>query len=333
MLRNIYFPLLALCVLSACDSGLSKEKAEKDTRNDQYDAPVLLIHGGAGSITPERLGDTLAAKYEAALQSAMQIGWKILENKGTATEAVSATIVYLENNPLFNAGKGSVLNAQGHVENDASIMDGKTLTAGAVAGIQGIQNPILAALAVKEKSPHVLLTGHGAKKFLMQEGFDTVPAEYFLTPKRRSQRAEILQANKHGTVGAIALDQHGNLAAGTSTGGMHLKAYGRVGDSPVIGAGTYANNATCAVSCTGHGEYFITNAVAYDMSARMQYGGQEIGDAAHAIIQETLKKQQAQGGLIALSHTGQWTMSFNTEGMFRGFHTRDSSGVMLFKTP
>ena len=301
---------------------------------------VLVIHGGAGNITKNNLADSTA--YKDKLQEALQKGSDTLKKGGTSLDAVVVVIKILEDSPLFNAGKGSVFNSEGKNEMDAAIMDGKTLKAGAVAGVTTVKNPITAARAVMEKTVHVMLTGAGADKFAKEAGLEIVDPSYFFTQKRWDQylkgktKSDSIDNDpihtKHGTVGAVALDIYGNLAAATSTGGLSNKKYGRVGDSPIIGAGTYANNKTCAVSCTGTGEYFIRNVVAYDVSALMEYKGFTVNKAADYIINEKLKSQGGDGGLIALDANGNFTMTFNTSGMFRGYSNSDGEiKVMLFK--
>ncbi len=281
---------------------------------------ALVIHGGAGNITRENLPDSMAAEYYRELQAALVVGHRILDTGGTALDAVEAVVRYLEDCPLFNAGKGAVFTAEGKNELDASIMDGATGMAGAVAGVTTLKNPISAARAVMEKSPHVMLAGKGAEAFAMQQGLEIVPPSYFHTPDRYKSWQEAKEKlDKKGTVGAVALDKKGNLAAATSTGGMMMKQWGRIGDAPVIGAGTYASNQSCAVSCTGHGEYFIRNAVAYDLSARMQYAGTSLHNGAHEILHVKLKEQGGTGGLIAIDKNGNFVMDFNTTGMFRGY--------------
>ncbi len=232
-----------------------------------------MIHGGAGVITRDRMTPELDKEYRTALMEAMNKGREILSAGGTALEAVEKTINIMENNPLFNAGKGAVFTNEGRNELDAAIMDGSTLAAGSVAGVMDIKNPITAARYVMTKSPHVMLAGAGASQFAKEQGLEIVPPSYFYTEKRYNELQELLKKEKFGTVGCCALDKNGNLAAGTSTGGMTNKKYNRIGDAPIIGAGTYANNATCAVSATGHGEYFIRWTVAHDISALMEYKG------------------------------------------------------------
>ena len=299
---------------------------------------VLVIHGGAGS---GKMNDERSKAAWLKIKEALDAGVAILKNNGTSLDAVETVIRMLEDSPLFNAGKGSVFTAEGKNEMDASIMDGKTLKAGAVAGVTTIKNPISAARAVMEKSNHVMLVDVGAEKFAKQQGLEIVDPSYFYTKERWDELQKAKQQEKplqkdtvthHGTVGAVALDQDGNLAAATSTGGMTNKMKGRIGDSPIIGAGTYANNKTCAVSCTGHGEFFIRNVVAYDISALMEYRGMSLDEAATHEIQEKLKAQGAEGGLIAVDKDGNITMPFNTEAMFRGYITSDGAVyIRLFK--
>ncbi len=262
----------------------------------------------------------------------LKAGAAVLSRGGSSLDAVETCIRMMEDSPLFNAGKGSVFTEEGKNEMDASIMDGRTLKAGAVAGVTIIKNPISAARAVMEKSKHVLLIDGGAEKFAKAQGLEIVPTSYFFTKQRWDEFQKIHKqemnhkpdsVKSHGTVGAVALDSHGDLAAGTSTGGMTNKMKGRVGDSPIIGAGTYANNNTCAISCTGHGEYFIRNVVAFDISARMEYKGQSLSEASGDIINVKLKSQGADGGLIAIDRHGNIAMPFNTALMFRGTISSD----------
>lgn len=287
---------------------------------------AIAIHGGAGAILKENMTPELDSAYRQALDEALSIGEAILKEGGAAMDAVEQTIVYLENCPLFNAGKGAVLTYDGIAELDASFMDGATQKAGAVGGMRIIKNPIRAARAVMERSPHVLLTGPGAEAFAREQGLDTVPNDYFITEKRlenwkrsHQKTGAVLKRDYFGTVGCVALDKSGNLAAGTSTGGMQDKRYNRFGDSPIIGAGTYADNATCAVSCTGHGEFFMRFVVAYDLAARMAYLGEDVKTAAEFIIHTKLPEKGGTGGLIALDKQGRISMPFNTGGMYRGY--------------
>ncbi len=288
---------------------------------------VLVIHGGAGGTVGQKMAEEVQLQYTTKMTEVLKAGAAVLSGGGTSMDAVETCIRMMEDSPLFNAGKGAVFTEEGKNEMDASIMDGKTLKAGAVAGVTTIKNPISAARAVMEKSKHVMLIDGGAEKFAKDQGLEIVDPSYFYTKQRWDEFQKVHQlelnhkpdsAKGHGTVGAVALDSHGDLAAGTSTGGMTNKMKGRIGDSPVIGAGTYANNNTCAVSCTGHGEYFIRNVVAYDVSARMEYKGQSLQEAAGEVINKKLKSQGAEGGLIAVDRNGNIAMPFNTAMMFRG---------------
>lgn len=293
---------------------------------------LLVIHGGAGGITRENLPDTLVQRYYNELRAALIIGHRILDGGGTSLDAVESVVRYLEDCPLFNAGRGAVFTWDGRNELDASIMDGATGKAGAVAGVTTVKNPITAARAVMEKSPHVMLAGRGAELFASEQNLEIVDPSWFFTEERYQGYLKAKERfDKSGTVGAVALDKDGNLAAATSTGGMTLKRYGRIGDSPVIGAGTFADNNSCAVSCTGHGEYFIRNAVAYDMAAQMKYLGISVKKAAHDILHQKLESQGGTGGLIAIDKDGNYTMDFNTVGMYRGVLYPDgTTKVMIF---
>jgi beta-aspartyl-peptidase (threonine type) len=302
---------------------------------------VLVIHGGAGSANKDKANDERDKVAWLKIKEALNAGATILRNNGTSLDAVEKVIKMLEDSPLFNAGKGSVFTAEGKNEMDASIMDGKTMKAGAVAGVTTIKNPISAARAVMEKSNHVMLADGGAEIFAKQQGLEIVDPSYFYTKERWDQLQKAKQQEKqmhkdtvthHGTVGAVALDMNGNLAAATSTGGMTNKMKGRIGDSPIIGAGTYANNNTCAVSCTGHGEFFIRNVVAYDISAQMEYRGTTLDEAATHEVMEKLKGQGAEGGLIAVDKDGNISMPFNTQAMLRGYITSEGAEyIRLFK--
>jgi beta-aspartyl-peptidase (threonine type) len=333
-MRYLLFSLFAL-LLFACQPAEQAPEAAADQQDARTERPdyVLVIHGGAGAIRKENMTAEMDSAYRAGLREAMKVGEAILKNGGTAMDAIEATLHQLEDNHLFNAGKGAVMTNTGTIELDASFMDGATGNAGAVAGIKTIRHPVSAARMVMERSPHVFLTGRGAEQYAAENGLETVDSSYFYTDRRarQLQRAKDREqqkqsaapadweASKYGTVGAAALDKDGNLAAATSTGGMTNKRWGRVGDVPVIGAGTYANNETCAVSCTGHGEYFIRNVVAYDLSAKMAYQGLSLAEAAEEIVMQKLVKQGGSGGLIAVDKDGNVTMPFNSAGMFRGF--------------
>lgn len=287
---------------------------------------VLVIHGGAGDLTNSYQNQETRQKYYCALDSALMIGNNILEKGGESIRAVIAVVNYLENNPMFNAGKGATCTAGGTFELDASIMDGRDLSAGAVAGVKTIKNPITAALAVKNNSSHVILCGQGAEEFAKEQQLDLVDNSYFATPRTMKWVEELkAKSKKNGTVGCVALDKNGNLAAGTSTGGMFKKKWGRIGDSPVIGAGTYADNNTCAVSCTGHGEYYIRNVVAYDVTARMKYLNESVDKAAGYIINQKLSNEKGSGGLIAVDKDGNIAMPFNSSGMFRGYIIKEKN--------
>jgi beta-aspartyl-peptidase (threonine type) len=293
---------------------------------------TIVIHGGAGTLSPENMSQAEEKAYTSKLGEAVETGYRILEAGGTAVEAVTASVRILEDSPLFNAGKGAVFTSEGKNELDASIMDGSTLAAGAVAGVTTIKNPIEAARAVMLNSPHVLLSGKGAEKFAELSGLEMVDNSYFYTEHRYKRLQEMLkedegdsgltESRKYGTVGVLALDSHGNLAAGTSTGGMTNKKFGRIGDTPIIGAGTYADNRTCAVSSTGHGEYFIRKVVAYDIAAKVRYAGMTLQEACEKVIYEELPALGGTGGVIALDPKGTIAMVFNTKGMYRAFRQK-----------
>lgn len=291
---------------------------------------AIVIHGGAGTITRVNMTEEKEAVYRAKLSEALKTGYDILVSGGTAMNAVEATIHILEDSPLFNAGKGAVFTSAGTNEMDASIMDGNTLQAGAVAGVKTIKNPISAARKVMEKTWHVMLSGEGADHFAKEQGLTIVSPDYFYTEKRWKslQKAKEKAQEKHGTVGCVALDKMGNLAAGTSTGGMTNKRWGRIGDSPIIGAGTYANNLTCGVSGTGQGEYFIRGNTAYDISALMEYKNLSLKEAAQRVI-DKLTKRGGTGGVIAMDAKGNIAMPFNTEGMYRGYILPDGNPQIL----
>ena len=277
----------------------------------------IAIHGGAGTITRKNMTPGKENAYRSKLKETLNAGYSILDKGGTSLDAVEATIRIMENSELFNAGKGAVFTNAGTNELDASIMDGSNLKAGAVARVRTVKNPISAARKVMEETWHVMLSGDGADKFAKEQGLDIVDPNYFYT-QRRWDSLKKIQVEKHGTVGCVALDKHGNLAAGTSTGGLTNKRWGRVGDSPIIGAGTYANNQTCAVSGTGQGEYFIRGNVAYDVSAIMEYKGKSVGEAAQNVIRK-LSDKGGNGGIITMDSKGNISMPFNTAGMYRGF--------------
>jgi len=288
---------------------------------------AIAIHGGAGTITRKNMTPEKESAYRSKLEEALNTGYAILENGGTSLDAVESTIRIMEDSELFNAGKGAVFTNAGTNELDASIMDGINLKAGAVAGVKTIKNPISAARKVMEETWHVMLSGDGADEFAKEQNLDIVDPIYFYT-QRRWDSLKKTQTKKHGTVGCVALDKKGNLAAGTSTGGLTNKQWGRVGDSPIIGAGTYANNKTCAVSGTGQGEYFIRGNVAYDVSAIMEYENESVGKAARKVISK-LSDLGGEGGVIAMDSHGNISMPFNTSGMYRGFRKSNSSAKIL----
>ncbi|WP_211236779.1 isoaspartyl peptidase/L-asparaginase family protein [Sporocytophaga myxococcoides] len=299
---------------------------------------VLLIHGGAGNFKESDLSPGQQRVYEKYLHEAVEEGYKILEEGGSSLDAVEAAVKIMEDAPVFNAGKGSVLNKEGHVEMDASIMSGKDLKAGAVAMVRHVKNPISAARMVMEKSNHVLLAGSGADEYARSIGMEMKDESYFITPssleqwKKANERVPDPKGiDKHGTVGAVALDLHGNLAAATSTGGILNKLTGRIGDSPIIGAGTYADNNTCAVSATGHGEYFIRLTVARSIAALMEYKKISLELAVNEVIQDRLSKLGGNGGVIAVDKNGNFSIDHNTTGMFRAWKTEKKCEVRFFK--
>lgn len=324
-MKYFYLTLLIPALLQlGCDSSTAQIK-EQEVERPEY---ALVIHGGAGYMRKEKMAPARDSAYRQALSVALDAGEAVLKQGGSAQDAVIAAIQTMEDNELFNSARGAVLSNEGRAELDASFMEGKTKNSGAVAGVTTIKSPIAAARLVMDSSKHVMMAGPGAEKFAKSYGLDMVENDYFITDSRREQLKKIHEGEsaekagvvkKHGTVGCAALDKDGNLAAGTSTGGMMNKRFGRVGDSPIIGAGTYADNATCAVSCTGHGEYFIRNVVAYDVAARMAYLKEPLKEAADYIMMDKLKSINANGGLIAIDKDGNVAMPFNTSGMFRAY--------------
>lgn len=335
--KALCFVAVGGIVLSSCNNS------EPDIAEPKY---VMVIHGGAGTIEKASMTPEKEQAYTEALTAALQAGYDLLQQGKPSLDAVQAAINVMENSPLFNAGKGAVFTHDGRNELDASIMDGSTLKAGAVAGVTNIRNPVNAARAVMEKSEHVMMAGKGAEEFAAANGCDTVPPSYFFTQERWDQLQRALEKEKtgqntgfnprdsrisgvtdadkkFGTVGAVALDKSGNLAAGTSTGGMTNKKYGRIGDSPIIGAGTYCNNATAGISCTGWGEYYIREVAANRMSSLMELKKMSITDAAKQVIAE-IGKMGGDGGIIGLDKSGKVAMEFNTSGMYRG--TIDENG-------
>ena len=327
---------VSLSVVSLAIASFLPAHAQTGVGSEQESTMIsIAIHGGAGVISRSQLGDDDGAAYREALAAALDAGYDVLAQGGSSLDAVTTAVRLLEDNPLFNAGKGAVLAHDGSAELDASIMDGATLQAGAVTGLRHVRNPIDLARRVMEDSPHVMLSGAGAEEFALERGFSLVANNYFITPTRKRQLERMLQGRTAprneldglGTVGAVARDAKGNLAAATSTGGMTNKRWGRIGDSPIIGAGTYANNASCAVSATGHGEYFIRSVVAYDICALMEYRGLSLADAAREVVQGKLRERGGEGGIIAVDANGNAVLEFNSPGMFRGLRT--SNGQRL----
>jgi L-asparaginase / beta-aspartyl-peptidase len=310
----------------------------------------LAIHGGAGTILKEEMTPELEKAYLQGLDDALAGGYAVLEKGGPSINAVRAAIVLLEDNVLFNAGRGSVFTKKGVQEMDAAIMDGKDLAAGAVAGVRNVRNPIELAVEVMRNSNHVFLSGKGANDFAIEQGIKLEPDEFFFSQFRydqwkqmrdsdnysldhtQQQMEGLMKDKKFGTVGAVACDIEGNIAAATSTGGMTNKKYGRIGDSPIIGAGTYANNKTCAISCTGHGEPFIKAVAAYDVSCLIEYKGLGLGEAMYEVIQHKLPKMDGEGGMIGVDARGNVTLLFNSAGMYRGARSSDgTSFVRIYK--
>ncbi|PKA83026.1 beta-aspartyl-peptidase (threonine type) [Ulvibacter sp. MAR_2010_11] len=346
------FALISL-VLGCENPQKTSEKTSKSDQSEIKNAENaenfgIVIHGGAGTILKENMSDSLEAAYKAKLEEAIRVGHEILKNGGTAMEAVTKTINVMEDSPLFNAGKGAVFTHEGTNELDASVMDGATLNAGAVAGVTRIKNPIDLALSVMNDSPHVMLSGKGAETFAIEKGFQLVDPSYFFTESRFQSLQRILEKekteavkdnksafadpfikdSKFGTVGCAALDKNGNLAAGTSTGGMTNKRWNRIGDAPIIGAGTYANNATCAVSSTGWGEFFIRAMVAHDISALMEYKGLSLQEAAKEVIQKKVPALGGDGGIVSIDKDGNVAMEFNTAGMYRAHMNSDGELII-----
>ncbi|WP_324719671.1 isoaspartyl peptidase/L-asparaginase family protein [Salinimicrobium sp. HB62] len=341
--------VFALFGTLACNNSAEENSAGVETseavseKRDSLPNYGIVIHGGAGTILKENMSDSLEKEYRAKLEEAVRAGHAVLERGGTSIEAIEEAINIMENSPLFNAGKGAVFTNAETNELDAAVMDGKTLNAGAVAGVTTVKNPIDLAIAVMNNSEHVMMIGKGAETFAEEQGMEIVDPEYFYTENRfrglqrikDSEKTQLdhdqktafldpfIKDSKYGTVGAAALDKHGNLAAGTSTGGMTNKRWGRVGDVPVIGAGTYANNKTAAISGTGWGEFFIRGVVAYDISALMEYKGLSLQEAAEEVIQKKNMELGGNGGIIAIDNKGNVAMEFNTSGMYRAKMNRE----------
>lgn len=302
--------------------------------------PAVAIHGGSGTIPLDSGNQESEGKYLKTLNNVLEVVFEMLTKGYSAIDSVCVAVTILEDCELFNAGKGSVFTANGKHEMDAAIMDGKTLKAGAVAGLQGVKNPVLVAFDVLQNTPYAMISGEGAIAYAQQKAFKFEADSYFYTQLRYDQWLEIKgddgmkldhsgKGAKFGTVGAVAVDAEGNVAAATSTGGMTNKSWGRVGDSPLIGAGTYANNSSCAISCTGHGEHFIRGVIAHDVSCRMMYGGQSLKQASDEVIHKKLKQVGGEGGLIAVDASGNICMPFNTEGMYRGLKNRTETFTQI----
>ena len=341
-MKKIIYLFSFLIVFASCKESGEHHASNSDTdrvstENTEKAEFSIVIHGGAGTILKKNMTPESEAAYQAKLEEAIRVGYEVLKNGGTSLDAVTKTINVMEDSPLFNAGKGAVFTNAETNELDASIMDGNTLNAGATAGTTNVRNPIDLARAVMDNSPHVMMSGSGAEIFAKEQGLPIVDPSYFHTDRRlkavrnakEKERIEMdhddktafydedIQNYKFGTVGCAALDKNGNLAAGTSTGGMTNKRWGRIGDAPIIGAGTYANNKTCAVSSTGWGEFFIRGMVAYDISAMMEYKGMTLQEASKEVIQNKLTELGGTGGIVAVDNKGNVAMEFNTAGMYR----------------
>ncbi len=328
-LRRLKTVAVSIAVLLALTCTCVGRAAETGARRSGGKMFAIAIHGGAGTLSRKDMSETQEMAYRAGLEEALDAGYAVLAKNGTSLDATIAAVRVLEDNPLFNAGRGAVLDRNGEAQLDASLMDGRTLAAGAVTGLRHVKNPIELARLVMDKSPHVMLVGEGAEELASSQGVEMVPNEYFRTPMRQQQLERMLRGARarenelqaFGTVGAVALDLDGTIAAATSTGGMTGKRWGRVGDSPIIGAGTYANNESCAVSATGHGEYFIRTVVAHDICAQVQYLKIPLAKAVDNVLNGRMKALGGNGGVIAIDAQGEIVMEFNSEGMFRGMRT------------
>jgi len=347
-MKKIILLFIFSVVFNSCKQEGNVQTTENNSEQNKAEFSIV-IHGGAGTILKKHMTDEKEAAYKAKLEEAIRTGYEVLKNGGTSLDAVTKTINIMEDSPLFNAGKGAVFTNAETNELDASIMDGKTLNAGASAGTKTVRNPIDLARAIMDNSPHVMLAGAGADTFAREQGLQIVDSSYFYSERRfnslqkikETEKVELdhddkaafydadIKDSKFGTVGCAALDKHGNLAAGTSTGGMTNKRWGRVGDAPIIGSGTYANNATCAVSSTGWGEYFIRAQVAHDISAMMEYKGMSLKDAAHEVIHDKVGNLGGDGGIVAVDKNGNVAMEFNTAGMYRA--TMNDKGELIVK--
>jgi beta-aspartyl-peptidase (threonine type) len=349
-MKKIYRLVFLVFILSGC----TKNKPVNNHSNiDTSTNFAIVIHGGAGGIKKEYFTEEQQKAYTTTLQEALDAGYEVLENGGISLDAVQAAIKVLENSPLFNAGKGAVYNSDGNQEMDAAIMDGETLNAGAVAGVNHIKNPILAARMVMDSTSHVLLSGKGAEILASKFGLEMVDSSYFFTEKRMNQlievqgkektsldhtafliKNELIDDHKYGTVGAVAIDKNGNIAAGTSTGGMTNKKYGRIGDVPIIGAGTYANNKTCGISATGTGEFFIRSVAAHEVSSLIMYKNLSPANALHEVLFKQIGPLGGEGGMILIDKNGNVYWDFNSSGMFRAYKKSDGdSKIEMFEKP
>lgn len=347
-MKNISSVLISTILLLLCNCN-SPEKAPSSAHESNSFA--IVIHGGAGGIQRENFTDEQQNAYANKLLEALDEGYAVLKNGGNSLNAVQAAIIIMEDSPLFNAGRGAVYNSDGNQEMDAAIMDGKTLNSGAVAGVNHIKNPILAARVVMDSSKHVMLSGKGAELMAKKNGIEMVDSTYFFNVKRLKQlkaiqeketkqldnnasriTIQLIDDHKYGTVGAVAIDKTGNIAAGTSTGGMTNKKYGRIGDVPIIGAGTYANNLTCGISATGMGEFFIRTVAAHEVSNLIQYKGNNPSEALHEVLFNQIGPLGGEGGMILLDKKGDVYWDFNSTGMFRGYKKSDGSfAVEMFE--
>jgi beta-aspartyl-peptidase (threonine type) len=329
-LNFLAISFLLIILINSCKAPADQDAASAP-QPEAY-AYALVLHGGAGNMNFQSVPEPDQENFKHALDSALQLGLDVLKDGGKSIDAVEVVIRCMEDNSLFNAGRGAVFTSEGKNELDASIMTGQDLNAGAVAGVTDIKHPISAARAVMEQSEHVMLAGRGASVFAEEVGLEIVDPSWFYTTKRFESYQKAIEKDKHGTVGCVALDKEGNLCAGTSTGGMTNKKYGRIGDAPIIGAGTYANNATCGVSATGHGEYFIRWTVAHQISVLMEYRGYDVEQAAREVVEKTLVEVGGEGGVICLDKYGRPAMVTNTSGMFRAYgNSKGERMVAIFK--
>ena len=348
-MKNFLFIISIVCISFSCNSNKDSSSAE-NTLLEKQNEFAIIIHGGAGTILKGNLSKEKEKAYRNKLEEAIRIGYAILKEGGTSQEAVVKTIQVMEESPLFNAGKGAVFTHEETNELDASFMDGESLNAGAVAGVKNVKSPIELAVKIMTDSDHVMLSGEGASIFAKEKGLEMVDPAYFYTERRFKSLQRIknkakteldnndkkanfydtdIKNAKFGTVGCVALDKNGNIAAGTSTGGMTNKRWGRIGDAPIIGSGTYANNKTCGVSSTGWGEYFIRSQVAYDISAQMEYQKKTLKEATKDVIQNKLTKLGGTGGVVALDKNGNMSFEFNTAGMYRA--SMNDAGELVIK--